>query len=42
MIYRLDQNPPMMPDNTVIWANPFTAEQYRQWTYRAHGDPEIN
>jgi hypothetical protein len=28
-----------MPDGTVIWANSYTAEEYRLWTHEVLGRP---
>lgn len=41
-IYRLDMEPPPLPDGTVIWANAYTAEQYRLWTHQVLGNPSVN
>lgn len=38
-IYRLDMEAPPMPDGTVIWANSYTAEEYRLWTHEVLGRP---
>lgn len=41
-MFRLDTDPPGFPDGTVIWANPYTAEQYSLWTHHVLGHPSVN
>jgi hypothetical protein len=41
-IYRLDMEPPAMPDGTVIWANAATAAQYSAWARQTLGNPSVN